>query len=199
MGKIFYIMGKSASGKDSLYKKLKEDKDLCLKEVVLYTTRPVRSGEENGKDYFFVDEDEVNKWIRLNKVIELRSYNTVHGVWKYFTADDGQINLSENSNYIMVGTLESYEKTKQYYGDKALIPLYIWVEDGVRLGRALYRERMQQNPKYSELCRRFLADEEDFSTNKLSRCGIKDFYENEDLNNCYRLLKDKILSYTKNR
>ena len=49
MGKIFYIMGKSASGKDKLYSRLAGNKGLNLKKLILYTTRPVRDGEENGK------------------------------------------------------------------------------------------------------------------------------------------------------
>lgn len=199
MGKIFYIMGKSASGKDSLYKKLKEDKELELKEVVLYTTRPMRSGEVNGKNYFFVSDAQADQLVRENKVIELRAYETVHGIWKYFTADDAQIDLHGKNNYIMVGTLESYEKTKQYYGMDALVPLYIWVEDGERLERALQREKLQHSPKYAELCRRFLADEIDFSSINLQKCGISNYYENANFENCYQLLKDNILSYTKNR
>ena len=42
---IFYITGKSASGKDSIYKALLEDKELRLNPMVLYTTRPMRDGE----------------------------------------------------------------------------------------------------------------------------------------------------------
>ncbi|MDI9488375.1 MAG: guanylate kinase, partial [Bacillota bacterium] len=42
MSKIYIIMGKSASGKDTIYKKLLEHKQLNLKNVVTYTTRPIR-------------------------------------------------------------------------------------------------------------------------------------------------------------
>ena len=47
MGKIFYVMGKSASGKDTIYKKLLE-RFPGLKTVVTYTTRPIRDGETEG-------------------------------------------------------------------------------------------------------------------------------------------------------
>ena len=53
MGKLFYIMGKSSSGKDTIYKRLMEDGDLSFKNIVGYTTRPIREGETNGKEYFF--------------------------------------------------------------------------------------------------------------------------------------------------
>ena len=56
MGKIYYLMGKSASGKDHIYENLIQETALDLKPFVLYTTRPIRSGEQDGREYFFVDE-----------------------------------------------------------------------------------------------------------------------------------------------
>jgi len=44
MGKIYYIMGKSSSGKDTIYKKLMERMRGKLKTVTGYTTRPMREG-----------------------------------------------------------------------------------------------------------------------------------------------------------
>ena len=79
---IFYITGKSASGKDSIYKALLEDKELRLNPMVLYTTRPMRDGEREGKEYYFVDENTYKKLEEENKVIECRTYNTVHGPWR---------------------------------------------------------------------------------------------------------------------
>lgn len=52
MGKIFYLMGKSASGKDTLYQEILKRLPQ-LKTVVPYTTRPIRIGEQNGKRIFF--------------------------------------------------------------------------------------------------------------------------------------------------
>lgn len=57
----------------------------------------------------------------------------------------------------MIGTLESYYGMREYFGEEQLIPIYIEVEDGLRLERALCRERQQKEPKYAEMCRRFLA------------------------------------------
>lgn len=182
MGKIFYVMGKSAAGKDTIYKELV----MRLPEwetVRMYTTRPVRNGETNGVEYFFVDRDFLDQCRETGKLIECRTYDTVHGPWDYFTVDDGQINL-DKGNYLMMGTLESYEKTRAYYGAEFLIPVYIYVEDGLRLERAMARERQQKVPNYKELCRRFLADEEDFKEEKLQRCGIDRRYENICLEDC---------------
>ncbi len=186
------MMGKSASGKDSLYKILVEDKELKLKTVVLYTTRPIRAGEKEGREYHFCDCDFFNKMLEDNKVIESRTYNTIHGPWTYFTLDDGQINVVEN-DYIMIGTLESYEKTREYFGEDVMFPLYITVETGERLTRALNREKLQAQPKYAELCRRFLADEEDFKQENLDRCNIIRGFENDVLETCYQQLKQEII------
>ena len=57
MGKIIYIMGKSSTGKDTIYKRLLQDGSLHLKSIVGYTTRPIRHQESNGVEYFFTDED----------------------------------------------------------------------------------------------------------------------------------------------
>lgn len=192
MGKIFYLMGKSSSGKDTMFKKLIEDKALGLKTIVGYTTRPMREGERDGVEYFFVDEEKMLSLEVEGKVIERRSYNTVHGIWSYFTVDDGQVDLESDDKYLLIGTLESYEKVRNYYGKENLIPLYISVDDGLRLQRALDRERQQDNPKYAEMCRRFLADEADFSKENIDRCEITVSYENVDLESCYKLICDRI-------
>ena len=182
MGKIYYMMGKSSSGKDTLFKEVKS----ALPElhgIILYTTRPIREGERNGVEYYFVSEDTLDTYEQVGKVIELRAYHTVHGIWKYATVDDGQVDLSKGS-YLAIGTLESYEKMLAYYGSEKLVPLYIEVEDGERLMRALMREREQETPKYAELCRRFLADTEDFSEEKLQMLGITRRYINDDKARC---------------
>ena len=57
MGRLFCVMGKSASGKDSLFKRLAADPQLGLHTVVPYTTRPIRQGETDGVEYHFTDED----------------------------------------------------------------------------------------------------------------------------------------------
>ena len=181
MGKIFYLMGKSGSGKDTIYNVIKEQMPE-LKNIVIYTTRPIRSGEVDGVAYHFSDDEKLQKFQEAGKVIELREYNTVHGIWKYFTVDDGQFDTEEHS--LAIGTLESYVQMKAYFGEEKMVPLYIEVDDGLRLERALNRERKQAAPKYEEMCRRFLADAKDFSEENLSAAGIIKRYENDELEKC---------------
>lgn len=192
MGKIFCVMGKSSSGKDTLYQMLK--KELEFDSIIPYTTRPIREGETDGVEYHFVTEEEVAELEEAGKIIELRAYNTVHGIWKYFTADDAQIDL-EHRNYLMIGTVEAYQKLKAYYGEEHLVPIYIEVDDGIRLQRALNREKLQEQPKYAEMCRRFLADEVDFSEEKLAEAGIEKRFVNKTLDETKQELMDYIRSY----
>ena len=182
MGKIYCVMGKSSSGKDTVYKKLKEQyKEFRL--IVPYTTRPIREGEKDGVEYYFVDPEQFRAMKEDGKVIESRSYNTKCGIWTYFTADDGQIDLSA-ADYLLIGTLVSYQALREYFGEEAIVLVYLEVEDGLRLARALERERRQEKPKYAEMCRRFLADEEDFSEENLIKSGITERFGNEDFTEC---------------
>lgn len=190
MGKIYYLMGKSASGKDTVFKRLLGE---CpeLRTIVLYTTRPRRDGERDGVEYYFVTEEVLGELESRGRVIESRTYQTVQGPWTYATVDDGRTGLDER-DYLAIGTLESYVKIRDYYGGNVVVPVYITVDDGVRLERALERERRQREPKYQELCRRFLADEEDFSRENLEKCGIVRGYVNDDLDECIGCIKDMI-------
>jgi len=193
MHEIAFIMGKSSSGKDKIFKRLIEDEVLKLKTVVMYTTRPMRYGESEGIEYHFVSGATADKMEAEGRIIELRAYNTVYGIWKYFTLDDGQIDIKKGK-YVVIGTLEAYEKFCDYYGKEHLMPIYIEVDDGIRLTRALEREKKQENPKYAEMCRRFLADSIDFSEENIAKLGINiRYFNNELLDDCIEQIKKDII------
>ena len=194
MPEIAFIMGKSASGKDKIFQQLAVDEILHLKTITMYTTRPMRNGEKEGVEYHFVSDEAAETFEKENKIIEMRCYHTMHGVWKYFTVDDGQIDFQNGNRYIVIGTLEAYDKFCEYYGKEHILPIYIEVEDGIRLMRALNREMKQENPKYAELCRRFLADEKDFSEENIKKSGIaKRFYNTGVLEDCISEIRQAIL------
>lgn len=179
MGKIYCVMGKSSSGKDSIYHEIMEKGALGLKPIIPYTTRPIRDGEQDGREYHFCTEDTVQRLQDEGRIMELRAYNTVYGVWKYFTVDDERINLSKY-NYLYIVTLEGYTKIREYFGADRVVPIYIEVEDGERLMRAIAREQKQDVPKYEEMCRRFLADSADFCDEKLVEAGVVCHFQNND-------------------
>lgn len=180
MGKIFCVMGKSATGKDTIYKELLQETSLDLKRIIPYTTRPIREGEVEGREYHFCTEEDVKRLEESGRIVELRQYDTVYGIWKYFTVDDGNIQL-DKENYLLIGTLEAYTKVRDYFGTEKTLPIYVEVEDGERLLRAISREKEQDTPKYEEMCRRFLADAKDFSEENLKAAGIEKRFENKNL------------------
>lgn len=187
-------MGKSASGKDAIYRRMIAERVGNLKGIVPYTTRPKRIKEEDGRDYFFVSEEKMTEMEAAGKIIERRAYNVVGGVWYYFTADDGQIDLDSGS-YLIIGTLEAYIKFREYFGADKLVPLYVEVEDGERLSRALRREMKQPRPAYEEMCRRFLADSADFSEEKLEAAGITRRFSNTGtLEECFSEICAAVIS-----
>ena len=180
MGKIYCVMGKSSSGKDSIYSRIMQQGNPALLRIVPYTTRPRREGETH-----------VQQVESAGKVIELRAYHTVYGIWKYFTVDDGRIDLSAHS-YLYIVTLEGYQKIQRYFGSSQVVPIYIEVEDGERLLRAIARERQQKTPQYEEMCRRFLADAADFSEEKLTEAGITRRFINNDMEGTIREITEYI-------
>ncbi len=191
MGKLFYVMGKSSSGKDTIYEDLLSRETLELQSFIIYTTRPIRAGETDGVQYHFVTEEQLQQLQAQGRVIELRTYQTVAGPWHYFTADGDNVDMTQQ-DYIALGTLESYEKVKAYYGSEQVVPIYIEVDDDKRLERALKRERKQEKPNYEEVCRRFLADQKDFSEENIQRAGItRRFQNNADRQICM----DEIAAY----
>ena len=191
MGRLFILMGKSATGKDTVLRELLTRPELGLREIVGYTTRPLREKERDGVDYHFVSEGQLEQYRQVGRVLECRKYDTVYGPWYYFHVDDGQFSLEEG-NKIMTTTLEGYEKIRDYFGSEQIVPLYLEISDRTRLHRALEREDKQSSPKYAELCRRFLADNEDFSEEELARLGIAKRYSNENLTECLEELARQI-------
>lgn len=184
--KLIYIMGKSSSGKDTIYKILKQQLD--VNTYVMYTTRPVREGEVDGVTYNFISNEEMQEYIdnkKEQKVIEYRTYQTVHGPWTYATISDSQ--FETDKDMLMLGTLESYIKVKENFEGNEnvdLVPVYIEVPDNIRLKRAIEREEKEKEPKYEEMCRRFLADTKDFSEENLQKAQIKNRFTNMILEDC---------------
>ena len=187
MGKIICLMGKSSTGKDTIFKRLLQWESLDLKRIVPYTTRPMREGEQEGMEYHFTDEAGFQALKEQGKIIEDRAYNTVHGLWRYFTVADESVDLEKNS-YCIIGTLEAYVRIRDYFGEDRVLPVLIELDDGVRLQRALNREKRQENPKYEEMCRRFLADSKDFSEEKIELAGIRKRFYNDTLETCLQAI-----------
>ena len=181
MGKIILFMGPSNSGKDTIIRTLVKENKFAFKEMIMSTTRPKRTHEVEGREYYFKTVEEMLDLEKQGKIIEKRKYDTVYGPWYYFTTST-TIDLG-NNNYIGSNTLKGLDQFVKFYGMENIISLLIKVDDGIRLQRALDREKMEESPKYQELCRRFLADSIDFSEENINKRPITSIINNNSLDN----------------
>lgn len=147
--KIIALIGESGSGKDTL---MKEVLKACpnLHKIINCTTREPREGEVNGKNYFFLTEEEFTE-----KVINLEMIEATHKNWFYGTSIDS---LDENKLNIGVFNPDGIYMIKDA-DDIDLITIYVHAKDKIRLLRQLNRE---ENPNVDEIIRRYNADKEDF-------------------------------------
>lgn len=162
-GRIFCIVGKSCSGKDTLYTHILERYPELI-PVILHTTRPMRPGEVDGQTYHFVTEDQLRQYEAEGRVLEKRVYQTTQGPWTYFT-----LRFELDADRIVITTLEGARALMDCYGPDAVRVVYLYVDDRTRLLRYIDRESRQERPDYAEVCRRFLADQEDFSPERLAQ------------------------------
>lgn len=149
--KILALFGKSASGKDSIQKWIVSNYPRLTNKIVSCTTRPPRSGEQDGVDYFFLSDEEFAKKVLDGSMLEATSFRE----WFYGTALD---QLDPDKINVGVFNLTGVECILD---DPRLdvVPVWIYASDKTRLRRSLDRE---DNPDCKEICRRFLADEKDF-------------------------------------
>lgn len=200
MSNLIYIMGKSSAGKDTIYQKVKEKIDTNI--YILYTTRPMREGETQGREYNFITREEFNILEKEQKVMENRNYNVINkngerDVWTYATIEDKQ--WEQEGDFLTIGTLESYTSILKYlrsHPEKSLrmVPVYIQISEEERKRRAIAREKTQIKPNFEEMERRLRADNIDFSAEKLRDAGISQFetFENYDLEKCVNEIVDYI-------
>ena len=190
MGRIYYLLGKSATGKDTLYKEILKRRPK-LRTVTMYTTRPIREGETDGVEYFFTDREELERQLASGKVIESRTYQTIAGPWTYYTVDDGQFDVADDESCLMIGTLESYDKMCAYFEAGKMVPVYIEVPDGIRLLRAVKREENQKSRITGKSAGDTLQTKKIFQRKNLERLGITKRYQNTDMEMCVEeILRD---------
>ncbi len=176
MGKIILMVGPAACGKSTLFKIITEKIDIPLKKIITHTTRPIRDGEQDGREYYFCTEKEMEKMFNNGEILERRSYGTTKGLWYYFTSN--KIFKDLNDNYIGINTLKGLERYLRYFDNEDIISLYVKTSDGIRLQRALDKEGKKIVPQYQEMCRRYLSDCEDFSYELIEKLPITSVIDN---------------------
>ena len=151
-------MGKSGTGKDTIYNELIKQSDLDVGQLMMYTTREARDGEQYGKEYNFATEYEYEEYKANNLILEERSY-MMHDnkLVRYFFLKE---KLTRNQLTKGV-TVDSYFALKEFYKDFNVIPIFIEVPDKQLLLRSIMRLGDRDNDGCAEVCRRFLKDKDE--------------------------------------
>ena len=192
MGNIYCIIGKSGTGKDTVLEEILKNQVVKINKLVPYTTRPMREGEINGKNYYFVSKETFIEMDKNGQVIEKRSYDTVHGEWIYFTA---VTNRNDSEDYIIITTQEAIPAFFKAFGEDRIHVIYLRIDDKLRLERCINRESLEETPNYMEVCRRFIADEGDFDEDKINQYKNKLIIDTaENLSDYTRTIVDHILT-----
>lgn len=178
MNKLFVICGRSGVGKDTICRGLKE-RHPQLKELITYTTRKPRDGEKDGEAYHFCTEEQFQEFLEKGLIIEDRSYQTVSGLARYFTVLDSQFqDLGPDQDLIVVASLVQCQSYRSYFGPERVVPLYLELDEKELLLRAIQKESMQENPRYHEVCRRFLSEIEEYSPEQKEKSGVTRVFVN---------------------
>lgn len=150
MIKLIAIVGKSGSGKDTIYKKV-VNQNTQFHKVIHITTRPKRDGEIEGVDYFFRTEQEIDTLTKQKKIFCNLSFND----WSYALSrdcfDENHINILISNPYELLFLMGQK--------DFEIKVFEIVAKDKTRLMRSLDRDEKNVD----EIVRRYIADQQDFS------------------------------------
>lgn len=160
MKQLTILCGKSASGKDTLLKELL--KKGCS-PLVSFTDRPMRKGEKEGVEYYFVSKKEFQYLIDKDVLIEYREYKTTfNNEIKIFRYGLPKKELDKDKNYVTIMDIQGAKELMDYYGSSNCQVYYIFAPLSVR------KERCMKRGDYDEyeFERRVKADDKDFSPKK---------------------------------
>lgn len=164
---MIIIIGKTASGKDTIVK------ELCLnhnfKKIVTYTTRPMRENEINGTTYHYISNEEFKKKINEGFFTEYKSYQSEFGEWFYGTSEESIINSDSKS--IIILTPQGYKDILSKYPNLNCKSIYLYASN-----RTIKERLIQRGDDESEARRRIRHDEKDFR-------GIEKIVDNVICNN----------------
>lgn len=113
---IIVISGPSGVGKDAVIKKLRELRD-SLHFVVTATSRPMRPGEENGKDYYFVSKDDFLTMVDKNELLE---YALVYGDYKGIPKKQIREYMAKGYDIVLRVDIQGAQTLRRILGDSAV-------------------------------------------------------------------------------
>lgn len=160
--KLIVLVGCSASGKDFILENSIRYID-NLKPIISHTSRPMRQGEIEGKEYYFVDVPTVTDMLNNGEFIEHRVYNVACGESWVYGIHKGTVDMESNDNYIVIVDLQGLKKIEKYFEKinmkDCIHSIYIDSNAQLRLQRSLNREGDITDDQCKEIIRRFKDDE----------------------------------------
>lgn len=196
---MLLLVGKSASGKSEILKRLKE---LGMKTVVTYTTRTPRIGEIDEIDYHFISEEDFSEKMQSDFFAETTKYETVNGTWRYGSAKEDY-----NNDTVIILNPEGLKSVKRIFPEA--VAIYIIASDKTRYERAISRIKPNDKKGIKEIDRRFESDENDFTYIHKYVDGVfvnenvkteEEFNRNvEFLLEIYEILDNKLFDYRKEK
>lgn len=147
--KILAICGKAGAGKDTLLRLIVDN--FKIHEIISCTTRPMREGEKEGINYYYLTKEDFTKKVMNDEMLECTEFNN----WFYGTMKQGLDLEGWNIGVFNPEGIEVLEDNP----DVDVRTIYIDVPGKERLIRQLNRE---ENPNIDEIIRRYYADERDF-------------------------------------
>lgn len=148
MKKVFLVLGKSGSGKDTLLNNILESGELDLKRVIRETSRPRRTYEQDGLQYHFKTEKVMRE--RMGEYLEWDCFND----WFYATHPEA---LKDGNNFIMTGSPSTLMMLKRFSSEIELNAIFLNVSEDVQFKRLSKRGDSDR-----EVNRRIEADNRDF-------------------------------------
>lgn len=183
---MIVIIGKTASGKDLMVRKLCSD--YGYKKIVTYTTRPMRKGETNGITYNYISNEEFKQKIDENFFVEYKSYQSEFGEWLYGISKESILNSDDKS--IIILTPQGYRDILFNYPNLSHKSIYLYANNNTIKGRL-----MKRGDNKAEADRRIKHDNEDFKgvemlTHKIVYNNF-DYHVDDVLNKILEAIGDK--------
>lgn len=145
------LTGRMATGKSTIVKELKNH---GYKELVSFTTRPIRQGEVHGKDYFFIRQHVFEKLIEKDFFIETRKYKTkqdgLDATWYYGLSWDSYL---DNQDGIVILDFKGTKELAEKIGRENMNVVYLTAPMTVLRERVIGR-----GDNHQEMERRLLDD-----------------------------------------
>lgn len=117
---IFIIIGSSGSGKTTISELIKDEG--YWEGCISHTTRDMRDGELDGKDYYFISKDNFDNMLKNDEFAEYIEYSGNH-----YGLSKGEINRISNSgveNMFIIAEHNGFEQLKEIYPDAKSIFIY---------------------------------------------------------------------------